>query len=93
VKVLIRPLHLLAFAVTAAGLLVVASPATAGVLPQPEERIVYRCSSGSGQDLCLIGPDGTGFVQLTDDGTGTLSLRYRRRGARSRGGTTSQRSG
>ena len=66
----IRPLHLLVFAVTAAALVVVASPATAGVLPQPEEKIVYRCLSASGQDLCMINPDGTGFVQLTTDGTG-----------------------
>jgi hypothetical protein len=40
------------------------------VLPQPEEAIVYRCSSGNGFDLCRIGPDGTGFEQLTDDSTG-----------------------
>lgn len=66
------PLYLLALAATAAAVLVVASPATAGVLPQPVEQILYRCSSDNGQDLCLIGPGGSGFVQLTDDSTGDV---------------------
>jgi dipeptidyl aminopeptidase/acylaminoacyl peptidase len=59
-------------AVATAWLLVVASPANAGALPEPEENIVYRCSSSNGHDLCIINPDGTEFVQLTNDGTGDV---------------------
>ncbi|MEX0684233.1 MAG: hypothetical protein WD904_05315 [Dehalococcoidia bacterium] len=40
----------------------------AGVgVPPPQQKIVYHCSPGPGFDICSINPDGTGWVQLTED--------------------------
>ena len=39
-------------------------------IPLPEEKIVYRCSPGIMQNICIVNPDGSDWEQLTDDSTG-----------------------
>ena len=41
-----------------------------GTIPEPEEKIVFRCSPGPGFDICIMNPDGTDKEQLTTDSTG-----------------------
>jgi Tol biopolymer transport system component len=44
------------------------SPGDAGELPERQDRIIYGCGFDFVLDVCSMNPDGTGEVQLTDDG-------------------------